>query len=116
MAVGIRNNKETRRQKRLERFGTNHPACANCGENDDRCLELHHIAGRMHSEDTVILCRNCHRKVSDDQKDHPKCGSTSTKAQSIGYQQLGLAGLFALLAISLKESGEYLIETDMEES
>jgi hypothetical protein len=114
--MSIRNNKEARRQKRFERFGTNHPVCVNCGENDDRCLELHHIAGRVHSEDTVILCRNCHRKVSDDQKDHPKCETTATKGQSIGYQQLGLADLFALLAISLKETGEYLIEADKEES
>lgn len=114
--MGIRNNKESRKQKRLERFGTNHPVCVNCGEDDDRCLELHHIAGRAHSEDTVILCRNCHRKVSDDQKDHPRCGSKRTKAQSIGYQLLGQADLFALLAISLRESGNHLIDTNKEES
>jgi hypothetical protein len=114
--VGIRNNKEARRQRRLERFGTNNPVCVNCGENDDRCLELHHIAGRAHSDDTVILCRNCHRKVSDDQKDHPKCSDKPGMTQSIGYQHLGLADLFALLANSIKESGEYLIQTAKEDS
>jgi hypothetical protein len=40
-----------------------------------RCLEVHHIAGRDFDNDaTAILCRNCHRKLSDDLKDHPPAG------------------------------------------
>ena len=73
-ASGI-SNQELRRQKRrqhaLERLGTNTPCCEECGETDWRCLEAHHIAGRGFDNATVILCRNCHRKLSDEQKDHP---------------------------------------------
>jgi hypothetical protein len=73
--LGISNQelrREKRRQHALERLGTNNPRCAEGGETDWRCLEAHHIAGRDFDDDAiVILCRNCHRKLGDDQKDHP---------------------------------------------
>ena len=109
-------DKEIRKQKRLERFGTNYPACVICGERDDRALELHHIAGRAYGDDLVIVCRNCHSKLSYDQKDHSKGESDITKLVSIGHQHLGLADLFDKLANSLKESGEYLLQVDKEDS
>jgi hypothetical protein len=34
-------------------------------------LERHHIAGRTFGDENVPVCRNCHRKLSDLQKDHP---------------------------------------------
>jgi hypothetical protein len=64
---------ETRRQNALDRLGTNKPCCVVCGETDPHCLELHHLFGRKNDPDTlVIVCRNCHRKLSDAQKDHVK--------------------------------------------
>jgi hypothetical protein len=35
------------------------------------CPARRDIAGRKYSDITVITCRNCHRKLSDMQKDHP---------------------------------------------
>lgn len=70
--------REARRQNRLERFGTHAPRCGVCGEPDDRCLEAHHVAGRKHDDLTVLICRNCHRKVSDDQKDFRRSTRTAT--------------------------------------
>lgn len=103
--------KERRKQDRLEKLGTQKPACSQCGETDDRCLEAHHIAGRAYSEDTVILCRNCHRKVSDDQKDHPKGSAMPVHPLEIaGRILMGLADLLALAATKLKEIGAYVIE------
>ena len=61
----------TRRQRAIERLGTRNPKCAHCGEADPLALELHHIAGQAYDRATVIVCRNCHRKLSDLQKDHP---------------------------------------------
>lgn len=63
---------EARKQRRLEVLGTNEPRCAMCPETAWQCMELHHVAGQHHDETTVILCRNCHRKVSDDQKALPQ--------------------------------------------
>lgn len=103
-------DKEARRQKRLERLGSNHPVCVICGMDDDRCLELHHIAGKAHCDDLAIVCRNCHRKLSDDQGDHPSSAPVVSREQSIGYLLLGLADLFALLVSSLRRHGEYLIQ------
>jgi len=44
--------------------------CIVCTEDDPRCLELHHVAGRAFADDCVIACCNCHSKLSDMQKDH----------------------------------------------
>jgi hypothetical protein len=57
--------REKRRQRRIQALGVPRPSCATCPENDPFCLELHHIAGRAYSDETVILCSNCHKKQSD---------------------------------------------------
>jgi len=108
-------DRECRKQRALERLGTNNPVCTDCGQDDWRCLERwsdqsasircrncqakakplrakqlisvacpfcgeddprcaedHHIAGRKYDDMTVRVCRNCHRKLSDMQRDHPR--------------------------------------------
>jgi len=103
--------KERRKQTRLEKLGTNNPACATCGEYDWRKLELHHVADHKRDETTVILCRNCHRVVSDDQKDHPGVNSNSDKQlDRIGHFLLGLADMLKIIMEKLYEFGLYLIE------
>ena len=108
----IDKDKEIRKQKRLETLGENNPVCITCGENNPHCLELHHIAGRAYDDDTMPLCRNCHRKLSDDQKDHPKpIGKPVTTPECIGHMLLGLADFFLLLIEKLKEFGQFLIQS-----
>ena len=64
--------RETRKQRRLELLGTATPRCGACGFNRWQALELHHMPGRKIDPNfTVTTCRNCHRILSDDQKDHP---------------------------------------------
>jgi hypothetical protein len=110
-------DKEVRRQKRLETLGSNNPACAICGERDWRILELHHLAGRAYDDFLAPVCRNCHRKLSDDQKDHPaQIGHPSTKHESIGHLLLGLADFLALLVEKLRDSGRELIQLAREAS
>lgn len=107
--------KETRKQNRLEKLGINNPVCSICGENDWRCLEEHHIAGRAYDDDTATICRNCHRKLSDDQKDHPqKLENNPSKMESIGHLLLGLADLFTSIVEKLRECGEFLISSARE--
>ena len=104
--------KEIRKQNRLEKLGDNKPVCVICGEDNPICLERHHIAGRAYSEDLSIVCRNCHRKLSDNQKDHPKqIGKSPTTLETIGHMLLGLAELFALLGERLRDYGKFLINT-----
>ncbi len=109
------NDKEIRKQKRLEILGSNHPVCVICGEDSWECLEQHHIAGQHFSDDLCTICRNCHRKLSDDQRDHPKrLENNPSSLETIGHLLIGLADFFALLVERLKEYGTHLIETAKE--
>jgi hypothetical protein len=103
--------REIRKQRRLEKLGSNDPICGTCGERDYRTLERHHVAGRKHDPDTVVICRNCHRKVSDDQKAHPGFEPGSDQLlHTIGLFLLGLADLLELVLQKLTEFGLALID------
>ena len=103
--------REIRKQRRLEKLGTNSPICGTCGEADYRVLEKHHVSGRKHDPDTVVTCRNCHRKVTDDQKDHPAIDANADAMLSaIGMFLLGLADLLELVIDKLAAFGLALIE------
>lgn len=106
------NDKEARKQKRLEKLGSNNPACVLCQENDWKCLELHHLAGKAYGDELSITCSNCHSKLSDSQKDHPEqlCKPPTT-LECIGHWLLGLADFFELLVKKLREFGQFLIQS-----
>jgi hypothetical protein len=102
--------REARRQTALDRLGSNNPRCTVCGETDWRCLEAHHVAGRAYNGFTSIVCRNCHRKLSDVQKDQPaKADHPPLPSERIGHFLLGLADFFLLLAGQLRQFGGELI-------
>jgi hypothetical protein len=108
--------RERRRQKRLGKLGTNDPHCSLCGEGDDRMLELHHIAGRQHDDALAIVCRNCHRVVSDDQKDHPAFDpAADPELASIGHFLLGLADMLRVVIVKLNEFACTLIDRSRSE-
>ena len=46
-------NRERRKQRALERLGTNNPRCPFCGFDNPLALELHHIAGEAFDEKTA---------------------------------------------------------------
>ena len=102
--------REARRQRALERLGTDNPRCS-CGENNPHCLERHHIAGRAYGNETVIRCRTCHRKLSDLQKDHPeRIGAPPDPLECIAHFLFGIADLFELLIVTLRKFAQVLIE------
>ena len=42
--------------------------CAFCGEQDTRVLkERHHLLGVANSPETLLICLNCHRKITETQ-------------------------------------------------
>ena len=103
--------RETRKQRRHEALGTNEPICGTCGERDWRCIELHHPSDYARDEATVLICRNCHRKVSDDQRDHPAFNPDADKVlDNIGHFLLGLADLLRIIIERLYAFGQALIE------
>ena len=105
-------DKEDRLEQHYRRVGSHQPRCSICGETDPRCLEKHHIAGRKFHQDTAIVCRNCHRKLSDSQLDHPPRGLDATVNQHIviAHSLLGLCDLLTLVAPRLREFGHRLIQ------
>jgi hypothetical protein len=104
---------ETRRQRAFQRLGTDHPICVCCGGLDWRYMELHHLEGKVFGKTLVCVCRNCHRKLSNMQKDHARSaelGECPTNIERIGQFLQGLADLLVMLAEKLWEYGAYLIE------
>lgn len=101
---------EARKQARLETLGTNEPQCGTCGETDWRTIEQHHVADHKRDEATGLICANCHRKVTDDQRDHPGFNPDADPLlDRIGHFLLGLADLLRLAVEKLVEFGNALI-------
>ncbi|MCG8085691.1 MAG: hypothetical protein JAZ13_08245 [Candidatus Thiodiazotropha taylori] len=103
---------EDRKEQRLRALGTRTPVCVECGEDNSVCLEEHHIAGRKYHEDTALVCRNCHRKLSDLQLDHDPLWEQNPQNELVknGHYLLGLGDLLELLSKRLREFGHFLIK------
>jgi hypothetical protein len=103
-----------RLEQQYRRLGTRNPMCRCCGEKDPFCLELHHIAGEKHHDDVCIVCRNCHRKLTNQQLGHTG-GKNDTGGDSmlvtIGRYLLGLCDLLVLILNTLRDFGRQLIES-----
>jgi hypothetical protein len=100
-----------RLEKQYRRLGAREPVCVGCGESNPFCLELHHLAGQKHHGDTGIVCRNCHRKLTDQQHDHVPLSPANPIAQSvtIGRYLLGLADLLLMIVNALRDFGKQLM-------
>ena len=108
---------EARREAQYRRLGTRTPCCVNCVETSPDCLELHHVAGRAYDSQTVILCRNCHRKQSEGQYDDPNTrGDADKEMFSIGRFLLGFARMLEAIAPRLAAFGTHLIDRASGES
>lgn len=103
--------REARKQNRLEKLGTNNPICGTCGETDWRVFEQSHVADYGRDDLTVCQCRNCHRKKSDDEKDHPAFNPNADPfLDKIGHFLLGFADMLCQIVEKLYEFGLALIE------
>lgn len=112
---------EQRRQARLERLGSDSPACRVCGEADDRVLQRHHLAGQTYGVELVPVCANCHYRLSDAQADHPGQpklpGSDTTNAGDDeppflvrhAHYLLGLADFEGEVTARLRDSADALL-------
>lgn len=104
-------NREARRQRAIERLGVKNPRCIHCGEDDPLVLECHHLSGQAFGKETIVVCRNHHRKLSDSQKDHPsKIQDPPDRLEVIAHFLLGVADLFELLIRKLREFAQDLAD------
>jgi len=107
-------DREDRLERHYRRLGTRNPVCVTCAKRDPEHPEIyerHHIAGRSQHDDEAIECANCHRTLSDKQKDHvpPGPSQPSGTMATIGHYLLGLADMLAMIVETLKAFGTWLI-------
>ena len=108
-------DRERRKQRALERLGTNNPRCPFCGINEPLAMELHHVAGRAFDDKLVPVCRNCHRVLSDWQKDHPPAlAEPPSDLERTVHALFGLADMFELLAKWLREHAQKLFSVSVQ--
>ena len=105
---------EDRKERHYRRLGTRHPVCHTCGRRDPEhpeIYDLHHVAGKNHHDDVFIECSNCHRMLTDQQKDHVPPGSSPRIGMpaTIGHYLLGLADMLAMIVEALRKFGKWLL-------
>ncbi len=95
-------DQDERLEQQYQRLGKRDPICVCCPEQDPFCLELHHLD--KHHDDVSIVCRNCHRKLTNQQHDHvpPMMEEPSGKLAVIARYLLGLCDLLAMVIDTLR--------------
>lgn len=107
----LEKRRETRRQNAFERLGTDTPICACCGETDWVVMEAHHLEGEDFGETLLVVCRNCHRKLSDSQRDQPgKIDHLPSKLEWVAHLLAGVADALILIAKALRDAATCLFE------
>ncbi|MCD6476975.1 MAG: HNH endonuclease [Candidatus Aenigmarchaeota archaeon] len=79
--------------------------CWNCGEDNPTILrkfEWHHIFGKANNSETILLCPNCHAKITSEQnKLSPqirKCSSSKAKKR---FKMISQGALLKLIGEEL---------------
>jgi hypothetical protein len=103
---------ELRREKDYRRLRTRNPICLHCGySNHPAAMELAHIAPRKIHDDAGVLCSNCHREMSDPEKDRPYAPVTQNpQMEIIGRYLLALSEWFIRIAETIAEFGRWLLQ------
>ena len=106
-----RARREQGARERLGPINPKHLKCLYCDVTDPLILEKHHIAGRRYDNDTVIVCRNHHRLLSNFQKDHAApIYENPHPLENIGHSLEGIADLFEPLVPKFREFAKRLIK------
>ena len=103
---------DERLERQFRRLGTRTPSCVCCAEDNPFCLGLHHIGERAHHDGLAIVCRNCHRKLTDPQKDRFEVDCADPQTERLGRYLCGLADLLRMIADALAAFGARLLGLD----
>lgn len=79
-----------------------------CGEDDPRVtMEAHHVFGRANSEETLIICQNCHRKLTYDQNKlaPKKRNRKASKKDRLAFEDVSIGSALELFGKRLKKRG-----------
>jgi len=100
-------------RKMLEESNYPSGVCYICGEDDPRILkEEHHIFGKANSEEKVLLCLNCHSKITQAQnKLPPKVRSNdASERDKIVVAIVSQGSILEVIGKKQKEFGYRLLE------
>lgn len=102
---------DERRERDYRRLRTRNPICLSCGySNHPAAMELSHIAPRKFHDDGGVLCSNCHREMSDSEKDFSYSPqSINPTMETIGRYLLALAEWFTRIAETIAAFGHWLL-------
>ena len=105
-------NEDKRREADFKRLRTRNPVCLSCGYSDHpAALEFAHIAPRKFHDDGGVLCSNCHREQSDQEKDFSYAPTTGNPMmETIGRYLLAVAEWLKRIADTFITFGEWLLE------
>ena len=89
--------------------------CFICGEDDPRILrkcEDHHIFGKFNLDFTILLCPNCHAKITATQNSiaPKKRTKFASRNEKIGFMLVSYGKLMELIAKKSQEIGFELIK------
>lgn len=82
--------------------------CEICEHN--KGLEAHHIAGRKHDDRTIMVCEQCHRKLSDSQKEWGNGWEKGNQPERL-RRAFFLKGLGDVLRLKTKKTGNSIYES-----
>ena len=108
-------NRASRRERKRQRLGSAHPACAACGyDRVPSLVEAHHVAAAANDAQLVVaLCRNHHGELSDAAEDSlgalRRGDAQRDPLTRLAAMMLGLADFFALLAERLEDWSQWLL-------
>lgn len=78
-------------------------SCAICGENHPKVLkEYHHVFGKSNSSETVLLCHNCHDKITSEQNKFP-VSARKKEAPKVLKIAFGIRTVGSLMEVSGKQ-------------
>ena len=105
-------DKDTRLEQKYRKLGTREPICAGCGyRKSPYAFEHAHVVPRKYGDETVLLCRNCHREQSDGEKDHSYEPTTANpKMETIGRYLVAVADFLKMIANTLADYGAWLMD------
>lgn len=86
--------------------------CSICGENDPRVLkEYHHIFGKSIGKEKILLCHNCHDKITYEQnKFPPKIRKSLSNISKIVFSLKTQGALLELIGKKQTESADMILE------
>lgn len=85
--------------------------CSLCGEEDERLLEKHHIFSRINAPEVLLLCKNCHYKITlgQNQISPKRRNRLIGKTDKLNYVCLSAGILLQELSNAIKLIGDGLV-------